>query len=298
MQFGKVAVLMGGTSAEREVSLRSGAAVLAALRAGGVDAVAVDPRDGLLRQLEEHAVKRVFVALHGRGGEDGTVQGFLETLGLPYTGSGVAASALSMNKQFTKDIWRGAGLPTPEAMLLYADADWEKVEQQLGLPIIVKPSHEGSSVGMSKVTQAGTLPAAWREAARYDTRVLAERFIQGSEYTAAILGERALPLIRLETPRTFYDYAAKYSDEQTRYHCPCGLPASREQQLQELCLSAFRAVEGKGWGRVDFMLDEQEQPWLLEVNTAPGMTDHSLVPMAARVAGLSFEQLVLEILAA
>lgn len=296
--LGKTAVFMGGTSAEREVSLRSGEAVLAGLLRKGVDAVAIDPARDLVAQLEQQRPDRVFIILHGRGGEDGTMQGFLETLGIPYTGSGVQASAITMNKQFTKQIWQGSGLPTPAMRLLTADSDWDAVIQQLGLPLMVKPVHEGSSLGMTKVTEAGALQAAWESAARYDSLVMAESFIQGGEYTASILGETCLPLIRLEPAREFYDYQAKYSDDRTRYICPCGLPAAREQSLQALALEAFQTIGARGWGRVDFMLDQAGQPWLLEVNTAPGMTDHSLVPMAARVAGMDFDTLVVKILEA
>jgi D-alanine-D-alanine ligase len=296
--FGKVAVLMGGHAAERVISLRSGQAVLEALRRAGVDAEGVDAGDAdLLQQLEQGGYARVFNALHGRGGEDGVMQGCLELLGLPYTGSGVLASALGMDKLRTKQLWRGVGLPTPEFLLLDSAADLDTAAREVGFPMMIKPIHEGSSIGMSKVDEAGQLPAAWELARQYDAAVLAERWITGAEYTAAILGAEALPLIRLETANVFYDYQAKYESSTTRYHCPCGLSAAREQDYQRLALAAFRAVDGRGWGRVDFMVDEQERPWLIEVNTVPGMTDHSLVPMAARQAGLDFETLVLRILA-
>lgn len=296
--FGKVAVLMGGHAAERVISLRSGQAVLEALRCAGVDAEAVDAGDSdVLRQLEQGGYDRVFNALHGRGGEDGVMQGCLETLGLPYTGSGVLASALAMDKLRTKQLWHGVGLPTPEFALLDSEADLERAARDVGFPMMIKPIHEGSSIGMSKVEEAGQLPSAWALARQYDQAVLAERWITGAEYTAAILGDVALPLIRLETGNVFYDYQAKYESNSTRYHCPCGLPAERERDYQQLALAAFRALDGRGWGRVDFMVDEQERPWLIELNTVPGMTDHSLVPMAARQAGLDFETLVVRILA-
>jgi D-alanine-D-alanine ligase len=297
-EFGKVAVLMGGHAAERVISLRSGQAVLEALRRAGVDAQAVDAGDAdVVRQLEEGGYARVFNALHGRGGEDGVMQGCLECLGLPYTGSGVLASALGMDKLRTKQLWHGVGLPTPEFALLDRESDLERAEREVGFPMMIKPIHEGSSIGMSKVEESGQLPAAWQLARQYDTAVLAERWITGTEYTAAILDEVALPLIRLETRNQFYDYQAKYESDATRYHCPCGLPAEREQDYQHLALAAFRAVDGRGWGRVDFMVDGEDRPWLIEVNTVPGLTDHSLVPMAARQAGLDFEALVLRILA-
>ncbi len=294
--FGRVAVLMGGDSAEREISLRSGAAVLAALQQRGVDAHGIDAGADVLRQLETGRFDRAFIILHGRGGEDGVIQGALERLGLPYTGSGVLGSALSMDKHRTKALWRGLGLPTPESVLIVDEAALESAGK-LGYPLIVKPSREGSSIGMAKVEDAQQLRQAWESARRYDACVLAERWIVGREYTASILQRRALPLIRLETPHTFYDYEAKYNADTTRYHCPCGLPEAQEAELQALCLGAFEAVGAEGWGRVDLMLDEQQQPWLIEVNTVPGMTDHSLVPMSARVAGIDFDELVLRILA-
>lgn len=296
--FGKVAVLMGGHAAERIISLRSGQAVLEALRCAGVDAEAVDAGDSdMLRQLEQGGYDRVFNALHGRGGEDGVMQGCLETLGLPYTGSGVLASALAMDKLRTKQLWHGVGLPTPEFALLDSEADLERAAREVGFPMMIKPIHEGSSFGMSKVEEARQLPSAWALARQYDQAVLAERWITGAEYTAAILGDEALPLIRLETGNVFYDYQAKYESNSTRYHCPCGLPAERERDYQQLALAAFRALDGRGWGRVDFMVDGEGRPWLIELNTVPGMTDHSLVPMAAREAGLDFETLVVRILA-
>ncbi len=295
--FGKVAVLMGGRSAEREISLRSGNAVLEALLRSGVDAEAVDAGDEtVLTHLAQAGFDRVFIALHGRGGEDGVMQGCLDQLGLPYTGSGVLGSALGMDKLRTKQMWRGLGLPTPEFALLGCEADLTTAADTVGFPMMIKPVHEGSSIGMSKVERADQLAAAWRQAEQFDHWVLAERWVTGTEYTAAILGDEALPLIRLETPNQFYDYQAKYEASTTRYLCPCGLPAAQEKAYQQLALAAFQAAVAEGWGRVDFMVDAQGQPWLIEVNTVPGMTDHSLVPMAAKAAGLSFESLVLRIL--
>ena len=296
LAFGRVAVLMGGRAAEREISLRSGDAVLQSLRRSGVDAVAVDVDGDVLQCLREGGFARAFIVLHGRGGEDGVIQGALETLGLPYTGSGVLASALSMDKLRSKQLWQGAGLPTPPAMVLAEEADLALAPARLGLPLIVKPVHEGSSLGMSRVDEAAALADAWRTARELDNEVLAERWVEGVEYTAAIVGETTLPLIRIETPRAFYDYAAKYEATDTRFHCPCGLPAAREAQLQALALRAFRALGCRGWGRVDFICDATGAPWLIEVNTVPGMTDHSLVPMAARAAQMSFDALVWRIL--
>jgi D-alanine-D-alanine ligase len=289
-RFGKVAVLMGGRSAEREISLKSGAMVLAALRRSGVDAHAFDPRDARLEELKTGSFDRVFVALHGRFGEDGTVQGALEYLGVPYTGSGVMASALAMDKWRTKLLWQAAGLPTPPYELLTAQTDYAEAARRVGVPLMVKPAREGSSIGMSKVTPAYEL------ARRYDDVVIAERFIEGTELTAGILDGEALPLIRLETPRVFYDYEAKYFADDTRYICPSGLPEAVEKAMQAQALAAFRLLGCSGWGRVDLMLDRHGGGWLLEVNTIPGMTDHSLVPMAARARGISFEDLVVRIL--
>ncbi|MDM8547441.1 D-alanine--D-alanine ligase [Candidatus Venteria ishoeyi] len=291
-----VAVLMGGTSAEREISLLSGQAVLDALLSQGVNAIAIDPATADLDTLCAKEIEQVFIALHGRGGEDGCIQGFLESLQLPYTGSGVTGSALAMDKHLSKQIWHSAGLPTPASALLNADSDWSAIVQRLGLPLMIKPASEGSSVGMSKVDSAEALAAAWREAAQYDTQVLAEQWIDGQEYTIAILHEQTLPAIRLETPHSFYDYAAKYEQNDTHYHCPCGLGTEQEQTLGKLALQAFHALHCAGWGRVDLMLDQQQNPWLLEVNTVPGMTNHSLVPMAAKAKGIDFNHLVLAIL--
>jgi len=295
-RFGKVAVLFGGKSAEREVSLKSGAAVLAALKRGGVDAHAFDPAVQNLQDLRDEGFERAFIALHGRFGEDGTVQGALELLGIPYTGSGVLASALGMDKWRTKLVWQAAGLTVPNYLLLDKRSDWEDVVRKLGLPLFVKPANEGSSVGISKVKTVEELPDAYREAARHDTLVIAESFIGGGEYTVAILGDQALPVIKIEPANEFYDYDAKYLRDDTRYLCPCGLGAEQEAEMQRLAKQAFMLIGGQGWGRVDFLLDKAGSPYLLEVNTSPGMTDHSLVPMAARQSGISFEQLVQRVL--
>lgn len=292
--FGRVAVAMGGWSAEREISLRGGTAVLAALRRRGVDAHGVDLERGNVAMLAQF--DRVFVALHGRGGEDGVIQGWLEAQHIPYTGSGVLGSAVAMDKLRTKRLWVGDGLPTPVFVPLRGEADFAGAVKEVGLPMIVKPVGEGSSIGMSKVARAEDLPAAWSEAARYDREVFAERWIAGAEYTASILDGVVLPLIRLETPRVFYDYEAKYRSGDTRYHCPCGLPAARERELAGLALRAFEALGCGGWGRIDLICDEAGSPWLIEANTVPGMTDHSLVPMAARAAGIEFDELVWRIL--
>jgi D-alanine-D-alanine ligase len=292
----KVAVLMGGKSAEREVSLKSGALVLAALRARGMDAHAFDPAEQGIEALIAGRYERAFIALHGRFGEDGTLQGALEWLGLRYTGSGVLGSALAMDKLRAKRLWMAEGLPTPPFEILDAESDLRAVAKRLGLPLMVKPVNEGSSIGMSKVRAAGGLEEAYALAVNYDRAVIAEKFVEGTELTAGILGEEALPLIKLETPRDFYDYQAKYLADDTRYLIPCGLPAAREREIQHLCLQAFRALGCSGWGRVDLMLDRAGDPWLLEVNTVPGMTDHSLVPMAARAAGLTYEDLCMRIL--
>ncbi|MFO7189495.1 MAG: D-alanine--D-alanine ligase [Pseudomonadota bacterium] len=295
-EFGKVAVMYGGRSAERAVSLKSGEMVLAALRSRGVDAHPFDPAERPLEQLVAQGFERVFIALHGGHGEDGTMQGALEVLGIPYTGSGVLACALAMDKWRTKLLWQSAGVPTPPFEILRADSDFEAVAARLGLPIMVKPANEGSSIGMSKVRKAEDLRAAYELAARYDPLVLAEAFIEGIELTGAVLGEEALPLIKLETPRDFYDYEAKYLADDTRYIIPCGLPAEEEAAIRREVLRAFETLGCSGWGRVDLMLDHDGRPYFLEVNTAPGMTDHSLVPMAARHAGISYEDLCLRVL--
>ena len=294
--FGKVAVLMGGKSAERPVSLKSGGMVLSALKSAGVDAHAFDPSERGLEALIAGRFSRAFIALHGRFGEDGTVQGALEFLGLPYTGSGVLASALAMDKLRTKQLWQANGLPTPPFELLDSRTDFRAAAGRLGLPIMVKPANEGSSIGMSKVRAAADLEEAFALAVNYDRVVIAEKFIEGTELTSAILGRDALPLIKLETTRDFYDYDAKYVRDDTRYIVPCGLPEAKEREIRELCLRAFDMLGCRGWGRADLMLDETGRPHLLEINTSPGMTDHSLVPMAARAVGISYEQLCVKIL--
>ena len=294
--FGRVLVLMGGLSAEREISLQSGRAVLDGLLRKQVDAHAIDVDDNIAETLETDKADRAFIILHGRGGEDGVMQAMLEMLDIPYTGTGALGSALSMDKLRTKQLWEGAGLPTPAYRQLTEETDFDAVVSELGLPLIVKPVREGSSIGMSKVEKAGELGAAWKKANEFDSTVIAEKWIIGKEYTAAIIQKQALPLIRLETPRTFYDYEAKYLADNTSYHCPCGLDAESERLIQELALTAFETVDASGWGRVDLMLDEDNRPWLIEVNTVPGMTDHSLVPMAAKAAGMDFDELVWKIL--
>ena len=296
--FGKVAVLMGGWSSERPISLKSGNAVLSALQQRDVDAHGIDvQRETVLQQLAQGHFDRVFIVLHGPGGEDGVIQGALEILGLPYTGSGVAASALAMDKLRTKQILQGAGLPTPKYMLLDSDTDLNYVAAELGLPLMVKPALEGSSIGMTKVEEETQFHDAYQLAAQFTGAVFAEQWITGKEYTIAILGNEALPVIRLETPHKFYDYDAKYFASDTKYHCPCGLPPNQEAQLQRLALAAFNTVGAKGWGRVDILCDQVGKPYIIELNTVPGMTDHSLVPMAARVRGIAFDELVYRILA-
>ena len=296
MNFGKVAVLLGGKSAEREVSLKSGGMVLAALKKKGVDAHPFDPKERDLLDLVKERFQRVFIALHGGFGENGTVQGVLEWLGIPYTGSGVLASALAMDKLRTKRIWTAEGLPTAPYAVLDKDTDLKAVAKRLSVPMFVKPASEGSSVGMTKVRKASALDEAYALAVNYDPVVLAEKFIDGPELTVAILGDQVLPIIRIVTPREFYDYEAKYIANDTQYLIPCGVPENKEKALQALSLKAFRALGCRGWGRVDLMLDKRGKPYLLEVNTSPGMTDHSLVPMAARAVGISYEDLCVKIL--
>lgn len=298
--FGKVAVLMGGWAAEREVSLDSGAQVLQALQRQGIDAVGVDLDRERLLGLKAEGFDRAFNILHGIGGEDGTLQAVLDVAGIPYTGSGVLASALSMDKRRTKQIWSACDIPTPDYCLLDEDSDFDQVIARLGLPIFVKPATEGSSIGMSRVDKAADLEAAYRKAAEYCSVVLAESFVQGGEYTAAVLagqqGLQGLPLLRIETQADFYDYNAKYISNSTQYHCPCGLPAEQEAALSALAVKAFQLLGAEGWGRADFLLDANGQPWFLELNTVPGMTSHSLVPMAAKQAGIDFDALVWRIL--
>ncbi|HEY8118753.1 MAG TPA: D-alanine--D-alanine ligase [Methylophilaceae bacterium] len=293
-KFGKVAVLLGGRSGEREVSLNSGGAVLAALQRGGVDAHAFDPAEKPLHGLE--GFDRVFIALHGCYGEDGTIQGALELMGIPYTGSGVMASSVGMDKWRTKLLWRATGVVTPDFELVDEASDFAAIEKQLGLPLFVKPANEGSSIGISKVKHAGQLRAAYELAAKADPLVIAEKFVGGGEYTVGILGDIALPIIRIVPANEFYDYEAKYLRDDTQYLCPCGLSPEKEAQIRAEALQAFRVVGGSSWGRVDFLMDEAGKHYFLEVNTSPGMTDHSLVPMAAKAAGISFDELVLKIL--
>ncbi|MCS4284941.1 D-alanine-D-alanine ligase [Pseudomonas sp. BIGb0278] len=296
--FGRVAVLYGGKSAEREVSLKSGEAVIGALQSAGVDVVAIDVGDDLLERLQREKIDRAFIILHGRGGEDGSMQGLLECLGIPYTGSGILASALAMDKLRTKQVWQSLGIPTPRHAVLATEQDCIAAGTELGFPLIVKPAHEGSSIGMAKVNSTQELVAAWQDAAKYDSQVLVEQWIHGPEFTIAVLRGQVLPPIALGTPHVFYDYDAKYIANDTQYRIPCGLDSVKEQELIDLTARACDAIGIEGWGRLDVMQDEQGRFWLLEVNTAPGMTDHSLVPMAARAAGLDFQQLVLAILAA
>ncbi|MDN0081179.1 D-alanine--D-alanine ligase [Crenobacter sp. SG2305] len=297
-QFGKVAVMMGGSSAEREVSLMSGSGVLAALLSQGVDAHPFDPAEKPLEHLKSEGFDRVFNILHGPFGEDGTLQGALETLGIPYTGCGVMASAICMDKWRTKLLWKGAGLPIPDFELLTDDSDFDAIEAKLGLPLFVKPSTEGSSIGVTKVKNPGELKAAYEEARKFDPIVIAERFIGGGEYTCAIVDDKAYPTIKIEPATEYYDYQAKYFRDDTVYRCPSGLAPEVEQRARELCLAAFRVLGCAGWSRVDFLMDEEGGIYLLEVNTNPGMTSHSLVPMAARAEGLSYEDLCVKVLAA
>ncbi|WP_397451459.1 D-alanine--D-alanine ligase [Pseudomonas sp. NA-150] len=295
--FGRVAVLFGGKSAEREVSLKSGNAVLDALQSAGVDAFGIDVGDDFLQRLVSEKIDRAFIVLHGRGGEDGSMQGLLECLEIPYTGSGVLASALAMDKLRTKQVWQSLGLSTPRHAVLSSADDCISAAAELGFPLIVKPAHEGSSIGMAKVSSVDELIAAWKAACTYDSQVLVEQWIQGPEFTIATLRDQILPPIGLGTPHSFYDYDAKYLASDTQYRIPCGLDAAKEQELKDLTARACEAVGIAGWARADVMQDADGKFWLLEVNTVPGMTDHSLVPMAARAAGLDFQQLVLAILA-
>ena len=292
--FGKVAVLFGGTSAEREVSLNSGSRVLAALQGQGIDVHAFDPATQTLDDLKGY--DRAFIALHGRHGEDGTIQGALEVMHIPYTGSGVLASALAMDKFRTKLMWQAAGLPVPEYALLNADSDFAEIEEQLGLPLFVKPAREGSSIGVTKVKERGALKAAYEEAARHDPLVIAEKGVMGGEYTVGIVGDEVLPIIKIEPATEWYDYEAKYNRDDTKYLCPCGLPEAKEMEIRKGALEAFRILGGRGWGRVDFLMDEEGNHYFVEVTTAPGMTDHSLVPMGARVAGMEYPALVRRVL--
>jgi D-alanine-D-alanine ligase len=294
--FGRVAVLFGGKSAERAVSLKSGAAVLEALQTAGVDAFGIDVGDDFLQRLVAEKIDRAFIVLHGRGGEDGSMQGLLECAGIPYTGSGILASALAMDKLRTKRVWLSLGLPTPNHAALASEEDCRAAAAELGFPLFVKPAHEGSSIGMAKVADVEALITAWKDASRYDSQVLVEQMIDGPEYTVAMLRGQVLPPIGLGTPHTFYDYDAKYLANDTQYRIPCGLSADKEAELKELTARACEAVGTQGWARADVMQDASGKFWLLEVNTVPGMTDHSLVPMAARAFGIEFDRLVLRIL--
>jgi D-alanine-D-alanine ligase len=295
-QFGRAAVLLGGCSTEREISLISGTAVLAALQRRGVDVIGFDPAERPLTDLLESRIERVWIALHGPGGEDGTVQGALEFLGIPYTGSGVMGSAIAMDKLRTKWLCQAVGIPTAPFLLLRERQDLDLAIERLGLPLFVKPGSQGSSVGIARVERAQELETAWQNALRVDPVVFAEALIPGAEYTVSILQRRALPSIRIETPRSFYDYEAKYLRNDTRYFCPSGLSAQAEEHLGRLALASYETCGAEGWGRADFMLDRTGRPLLLEINTVPGMTDHSLVPMAARAAGIDFDELVWRVL--
>ncbi len=299
-QFGRVGVLYGGHSAEREVSLMSGQGVHDALRSKGVDAHLFDTGRYTLVDLISSGFERVFIALHGRHGEDGTLQGALELLGIPYTGSGPLASSLAMDKIMTKKVWLQQALPTPEFAVLSSDADLDAAAQRLGLPMIVKPPHEGSTLGVTRVDDLGALREAYRLASRYDADVLAEQFVVGRELTVALLGKgkttRALPVIEIIAPQGNYDYEHKYVSNDTQYVCPAELPAALSEEILRLSEQAYMALGCEGWGRADFMLDAQGRPWLLEINTSPGMTSHSLVPMGAKAAGMSYADLCVEIL--
>jgi len=295
-QFGRVAVLYGGDSAEREVSLKSGAAIREALVSAGVDAVLVDVGADIVEQLTSQNIDRAFIALHGVGGEDGKMQALLEFLRIPYTGSGVQASALALDKWFSKQIFEANAIPTPPYRELSDEQTLTSVVAELGEKLMVKPAHEGSSIGMTKVMSKDELLPAYREAKQYDARIFAEQIVEGAEYTVALLDGIALPAIKLETDHAFYDYDAKYIANDTRYICPCGLPPEKEKELQGLALRAFQVLGCSGWGRADFMADAEGNFYALEVNTVPGMTDHSLVPMAAKQSGLDFQSLVCTIL--
>jgi len=296
--LGKVAVLMGGPSAEREISLISGKAVLAALRSKGVDAHAFDPAEREIFELRREGFARVFIALHGRFGEDGTVQGALEVLRIPYTGSGVMASALAMDKWRTKLVWTAAGIPTPKYVMARRDTDWDKVVAKLGLPLIVKPAREGSTIGLTKLRAAKDAPEAYALAAKFDELVVVEEFIAGQELTASVLGDTALPLVRIEAPDGNYDYQNKYFTDDVKYHCPAGIRAEVEDEIRAVTLKSFRVLGCRGWGRADVMLRPDGSYSFLEMNTSPGMTGHSLVPMAAKAAGLAYPDLCVKILEA
>jgi len=300
-RLGRVAVLMGGPSAEREISLISGKAVLAALRSRDVDAYAFDPAERELFELKREGFKRVFIALHGRFGEDGTVQGALEVMGIPYTGSGVMGSALAMDKWRTKLVWDASGIPTPRFAMVKSTTDWEKVSEHLGMPVIVKPAREGSTLGLTKVSTPADFDAAWKLAAKYDDLVIAEEFVAGAELTASIVtlpgrGEVALPLVRIVAPQGNYDYQNKYFTDATKYYCPSGIRPETEEAIRNLTLKSFRVLGCRGWGRADVILREDGTYSFLEMNTSPGMTGHSLVPIAAKAAGMSYADLCVRIL--
>ena len=300
-EFGKVGVLFGGRSAERDISLMSGAGVLKALQDQAIDAHAFDPAKRSLAELAAEKFDRVFIALHGRYGEDGTLQGALEQLGIPYTGPGVLASAIAMDKAMTKRVWLHSGLSTPDFVMLNADSDWKAIANRLGLPLIVKPAHEGSTLGLTKVKSVEDLPAAYALAAKFDKAVMAEQFISGVELTCPLMGyaytAHALPVVRIVAPDANYDYQNKYFSNDTQYLCPSGLPPAQEKQIQELVLQSYRTLGCRGWARADVMVRESDnQPYLLEINTSPGMTSHSLVPMSAAAAGMPYEKLCVEIL--
>ncbi|WP_317930919.1 D-alanine--D-alanine ligase [Halioxenophilus sp. WMMB6] len=295
-KFGRVGVLYGGTSSEREVSLQSGEAVYQALLNAGVEVVALDLQQDPISAIQQAQIDRAFIALHGPGGEDGAIQALLTIMGIGYTGSGVQASALAMDKLKTKYVLQALAIPTPPFAVLSADSDWVAVMNKLGGAAMVKPAHEGSSIGMSKVHSAAELQQAYQMASQYDRAVFAEALITGAEYTVAILGGQSLPAIKLETDNAFYDYDAKYISNETRYLCPCGLSGEPAERLQSLALASFQALDCRGWGRVDFMADSDGNFFVLEVNTVPGMTSHSLVPMAAKAVGLSFDELCVKIL--
>ena len=297
LDFGKVAVLYGGRSGEREVSLRSGAGVLAALQRQGIDAHAFDPAERSLDELK--GFNRAFISLHGKYGEDGTIQGALELMGIPYTGPGVMASAIGMDKWRCKLLWEAVGLPVPEYAILTADTDFDDIETRFGFPLFVKPACEGSSLGVTMVKKPGQLARAYEVAAEFHDMVLVEKALLGGEFTTAILGDRALPIIKIEPNLSacdFYDYEAKYNRNDTTYRVPCGLPAAKEAEIRELCRRAYQVIGARGWGRVDFLMDSSGKAYMLEVNTSPGMTDHSLVPMAAKAEGMDYDALVVEIL--
>ncbi|MDP2285893.1 MAG: D-alanine--D-alanine ligase [Pseudohongiella sp.] len=292
---GRIAVLLGGSSAERGISLLSGNAVLQALLRSGVDAFAIDVDEHLVERLTSEPIDKIFNMLHGRGGEDGTLQGMLELMRIPYTGSGVLASALSMDKIKTKLIWQSLGLPTPRSSLLSADTDWSALIAALG-EVVVKPAHEGSSIGMSMVKTAEQLKLAYEKASEYDAEIMAEQRIFGAEFTVPVIHGQVFPAIEMRTHHEFYDFDAKYIANDTQYFCPAPLSEEKTQELAGICLKAFNAVDARDWGRIDVMQDQSGKFWLLEINTVPGMTDHSLVPMSAAALGISFDELVLRIL--